>query len=246
MRGLRAILAAAALLAGCRDDESVLRMVTEATFPPYEFLVGHEIVGVDVEICRAVAERLGKGFKIESVTFDAVIPALVSGKADMAAAGLTVTEDRQQSVDFSAPYMKTGVVVIYRKDRPFLTGESCKGKRIGVQGGTTADEYTVNVLRQEPERFASFPEAVAALKSDRCDLVLCDGILARNCILGESDLAVSDFVTTEEYAIAVRKGRPELLKAVNETILALKGDGTLDRLMIEFTAKADKTRGRRQ
>jgi len=242
VRSLKAILAAAALLSGCRNDEDALRMVTEATFPPYEFLLGREIVGVDVEICRAVADRLGKAFRVESVMFDAVIPALVSGKADLAAAGLTITEDRQQSVDFSVPYMKTGVLIIYRKDRPFLTGAACKGRRIGVQGGTTADEYTVNVLKQEPERFASFPEAVAALKSGRCDLVLCDAILARRCIVGENGLALSDFITTEEYAIAVRKGRPELLKAVNETIVALKGDGTLDRLMDEFTAKADKTK----
>jgi len=244
VRGLRAILVAAALLSGCRNDESVLKMVTDATFPPYEFLLGHEIVGVDVEICRAVAVRLGKAFRIESVAFDAIIPAVLSGKADLAAAGLTVTEDRRQHVDFSVPYMRTGDVIIYRKGRPFLTGGACKGKRVGVQGGTTADEYTVRVLQQEPERFSSFSESVAALKADRCDLVLCDGILAGRCILGEPDLAVSGFVTTEEYAIAVRKGRPELLKAVNETILALKADGTLDRLMVEFTAKADKTRGK--
>jgi len=242
VRILPTILSAAVLLAGCRNDDDALKMVTEATFPPYEFLLGREIVGVDVEICRAVAARLGKAFKIESVSFDAVIPSVVSGKADLAAAGLTVTEDRRQSVDFSVPYTKTGVVIIYRKGRPFLTGAACKGRRVGVQGGTTADEYTVNVLKQEPERFGSFPEAVAALKSGRCDLVICDDILAKNCILGEPDLAISDFVTSEEYAIAVRKGRPELLKAINETVLALKADGTLDRLMFEFTAKADKAK----
>lgn len=242
MRRWLAGLALMALAAGCGGRSDALTMVTEATFPPYEFLLGREIVGVDVEICRAVADRLGRSFRIESVTFDAVIPALVSGKADVAAAGLTVTEDRRQSVDFSVPYMRTGVVIIYGKDRPFLTAAACKGRRIGVQGGTTADEYTVGVLKQEPERFGTFPEGVAALKAGRCDLVLCDSILAKRCIRGEPDLALSGFVTTEEYAVAVRKGRPELLKAVNETIRALQGDGTLDRLMVEFTEKADKTR----
>jgi len=244
VRILAAILAAAALLSGCRNDEDVLKMVTDATFPPYEFLLGHKIVGVDVELCRAVAERLGKTFRMESVAFDAIIPSVVSGKADLAAAGLTITEDRRQSVDFSIPYMQTGDVIIYRKSRPFLTGDACRGKRVGVQGGSTADEYTVRVLKQEPERFGSFPEAVAALKSGRCDLVLCDNILARRCIQGEPDLAISGFVTTERYAVAVRKGCPGILKAVNETILALQADGTLDRLMVEFTAKADKAKGR--
>jgi len=240
VRKLTAILMAAALLTGCQNDEGSLTMVTEATFPPYEFLRGREIVGVDVEICRAVADRLGKAFRVESVTFDAVIPALVSGKADLAAAGLTVTEDRTKSVDFSVPYMKTGVVIIYRKDRPFLTGAACRGRRIGVQGGTTADEYTVSVLKQEPERFASFPEGVAALQSGRCDLVLCDAILARQCVLGERDLALSDFITTEEYAVAVRKGQPELLRTINDTITELKENGSLAKWIADFTAESNK------
>ena len=91
-------LACAALLAGCGRDDGSLRMVTEATFPPYEFLRGREVVGVDVEVCRAIAERLGKPLQIVSVDFDAVIASVVSGKADLAAAGLTVTEDRKRSV----------------------------------------------------------------------------------------------------------------------------------------------------
>lgn len=228
------------LLAGCaKEERPSLKMVTEPTFPPYEFLRGREVVGVDVEICRAVAAKCGKAFKVVSVDFDAILPALVSGKADLAAAGLTITEDRAQSVDFSAPYMKTGNVIIYRKAKPFLTARSCRGWRVGVQGGTTADEYCVRELKQEPERFRSYPEACAALKAGRCDLVLCDVILARNCIRGEADLALSDFITSEKYAIAVPKGRSDLLKTVNETIAELRADGRLDKWAKDFTAEAD-------
>ena len=137
-------LACAALLAGCGNgDNDTLRMVTEPTFPPYEFLRGREVVGVDVELCRAIAEKVGKPFRVVSVDFDAVIAAVVSGKADLAAAGLTVTEDRKKSVDFSDPYLTTGLVVIYRKTDPVLTAAACRGKRVGVQGGTTSDDYVV-------------------------------------------------------------------------------------------------------
>ena len=235
-------LACAALLAGCGKDDGSLRMVTEATFPPYEFLRGREVVGVDVEVCRAIAERLGKPLQIVSVDFDAVIAAVISGKADLAAAGLTVTEDRKHSVDFSEPYLTTGIVVIYRKDNPVLSGAACKGKRVGVQGGTTSDEYVVNELHEEPERFRSDAEAVVALKGGRCDVVICDQILARNCIRGMPELALSDLITTESYAIAVRKGRPDLLAAVNATLQKLKADGRLDRWLGEYIAEADRLR----
>ena len=233
------------LLVGCAKEEvPTLKMVTEATFPPYEFLRGRQIVGVDVELGKAIAAKSAKLFKVESVNFDAIMPSLVSGKADFAAAGLTITEDRRQSVDFSIPYMKTGLVIIFRAAKPYLTLGDCRGARIGVQGGTTADELTVGTLKQQPERFASYPEACAALKSGRCDLVLCDAILAKNCIVNEPDLKLSDFVSSEEYAIAVRKGDAALLKLVNETIAEAKADGRLEQWVVDFTAEADALKGK--
>ena len=101
-----AVLAAVFSLCLARGADT-LTMATEATFPPYEFLRGDEVVGIDVEICRAVAEKLGKKFVVESVNFDSVIPTVISGKADLAAAGITVTEDRKKNVDFSDIYAKT-------------------------------------------------------------------------------------------------------------------------------------------
>lgn len=241
MKKLMIGLAGAALLAGCGgSDPSTLKMITEASFPPYEFLRGQEIVGIDVEICRAVAEKLGKGFQCETVDFDSVIPAVISGKADLAAAGITVTEDRKKNVDFSIPYVKTGIVVISSKSNPFTDVEQLKGRKIGVQSGTTSENYVVNDLKQEPERLRSSAEAVAGLKAGRCDFVIADIDPAKNCVKGEADLQLSDFITSEEYAIAIRKGRPELLAAINATIAELKANGKLAKWVEQYTDEADK------
>lgn len=231
----------ATLLAGCGGSNSnTVKMITEATFPPYEFLRGQEIVGIDVEICRAVAERLGKEFKAETVDFDSVIPAVISGKADLAAAGITVTEDRKKNVDFSIPYVKTGIVVISKKSNPFKDVSRLKGRKIGVQAGTTSETYVLEQLREEPERSRSPAEACAALKSGRVEFVIADIDPAKNCVKGEPDLQISDFITSEEYAIAIRKGQPELLKAINETIAELKANGRLAKWIADFTAESDK------
>ena len=240
MKKLMAVAALAALFAGCAEKDNSLKMITEATFPPYEFLRGQEIVGIDVEICRAVAQKLGREFKAETINFDSVIPAVISGKADLAAAGITVTEDRKKNVDFSVPYVKTGIVVVYKKSNPFTTVDALRGKKIGVQAGTTSEAFVIEKLGQEPERSNSPAEAVAGLKAGRCEFVIADIDPAKNCVKGEAELALSDFVSSEEYAVAIRKGQPELLKTINETILELKANGKLAKWIEEFTAEADK------
>ena len=188
----------------------------------------------------AVAKKLNRPFKAETVDFDSVIPAVISGKADLAAAGITVTEDRKKNVDFSIPYVKTGIVVIYKKSNPFKNIEQLKGKKIGVQGGTTSETFVLEQLKQEPERSKSPAEAVAALKSGRVEFVIADIDPAKNCVKGEADLALSDFITSEEYAVAIRKGQPELLKAIDETIAELKASGQLDQWIRQFTEESDK------
>ena len=240
MKKLLIGLVGAAMIGGCGEKDNSLKMITEATFPPYEFLRGQEIAGIDVEICRAVAKKLNRPFKAETVDFDSVIPAVISGKADLAAAGITVTEDRKKNVDFSIPYVKTGIVVIYKKSNPFKDKDQLKGKKIGVQGGTTSETFVLEQLKQEPERSKSPAEAVAALKSGRVEFVIADIDPAKNCVKGEADLALSDFITSEEYAVAIRKGQPELLKAIDETIAEIKASGQLDQWIRQFTEESDK------
>ena len=241
MKKIAMFALAASVLCGCAPKESdTVKMITEATFPPYEFLRGKEIAGIDVEICRAVAQKLGKKFQCETVDFDSVIPAVISGKAHLAAAGITVTEDRKKNVDFSDPYVKTGIVVVYKKSNPFKDRDQLKGKKIGVQSGTTSETFVTDELKQEPDRSKSPAEAVAALKAGRVEFVIADIDPAKNCVKGEEELAISDFITSEEYAVAIKKGRPELLKAINETIAEIKADGRLEKWVKEFTEEADK------
>ena len=218
-----------------------IRMITEATFPPYEFRQGKEVVGIDVEICKAVAKELGKTLAVEDVEFDSVIPSLIAGKAELAAAGITVTEDRKMMVDFSHPYVRTGIVFIFAKDKPFDAekAEEAKGKRVGVQNGTTSADYVREKLGQEPEMFDSPASAFAAMKAGKVDVVIADIDPAKAVIKGEPDYDISELLTVEEYAVAIKKGQPELLAVLNKVIDDLDASGKLDEIKDEWTAKAE-------
>ena len=242
---LASLLAAAAAFADepaeapAADAQAPVRMITEATFPPYEFRQGTDVVGIDVEICKAIAAELGRGLVVEDVEFDSVLPSLIAGKAELAAAGITVTEDRKMKVDFSVPYVRTGIVLVYAKAAPCEDGASAAGKRIGVQNGTTSADYVREQLGQEPEMFDSPASAFAALKQGKVDVVIADIDPAKNLIKGEPDYDISDFLTVEEYAVAIKKGQPELLATVNKVIEGLQDSGRLDEIVDEWTAKAD-------
>ena len=246
LRAFALASAAVAFVVPVRSDDApatsgTIRMITEATFPPYEFRQGTEVVGIDVEICKAIAKELDKELKIEDVEFDSVIPSLIAGKAELAAAGITVTEDRKMKVDFSHPYVRTGIVFVFAKDKPFDAdrADEAKGKRVGVQNGTTSADFVREKLGQEPEMFDSPASAFAAMKAGKVDVVIADIDPAKAVIKGEPDYDISDLLTVEEYAVAIKKGQPELLATINSVIDELDGSGRLDAIKDEWTAKAD-------
>ena len=118
-----ALGAAMAVVCGCGEKDNSLKMITEATFPPYEFLRGSEIVGIDVEICKAVAAKLGKTFAVENVDFDSVIPGVQAGKFDVGMSGITVTDKRKENVDFSSVYFMAAQAIVVTADSG-ITGKA--------------------------------------------------------------------------------------------------------------------------
>jgi len=146
------VIAAFQLFAVENTQNKTLRIVTSANFPPYEFIEGSKIVGIDIDIIREVLKRNGYDMSVEDMKFDSVIVSLQTGKGDIAASGLTVTEDRKRQVNFSIPYVSAKQTIIVRKDSAIDSAAALKGVRIGVQHGTTGDSYVTDNI-QEPERF---------------------------------------------------------------------------------------------
>lgn len=221
--------------AGTKAAGGKLVMATNAEFPPYEFHDGGEIVGIDVEIARAIAEHMGMEFEVEDIAFDSIIPEVQSGKADFGAAGMTVTEDRKQSVDFSDTYAAASQMIIVKEGSEIKTPDDLAGKTIGVQLGTTGDIYVEDVENATVERYNKGFEAVQALSQDKIDAVVIDGEPAKIFVAENSGLVLLDEAfTTEEYAICVKKGNTELLNGINEAIAALKESGELQKIIDKY------------
>ena len=216
----------------------VLTMATNAYFPPYEFYDGDTIVGIDAEIAAAVAAKLGMELKIEDMEFDSIITAVSTGKADFGLAGMTVTEERLQNINFSTSYATGVQVVIVSEDSDIASIDDLAGKKIGVQLATTGDIYATDDFGEENvEKYNKGNDAVMALVSGKVDAVIIDNEPAKSYVAANEGLKILDTeYAVEEYAACIAKENTALLDAVNAALDELKADGTLQAIIDKYIA----------
>ena len=224
------------------DATETLVMATNATFPPYEYYEGEEIVGIDAEVAAAIAEKLGMGFKIEDMEFDSIITAVSSGKADFGMAGMTVTEDRLKMVDFSTPYATAVQSIIVKEGSAITTADDlwAEGANhiVGVQTGTTGDIYTTSDIEEaglgKIERYSKGADAVLALAEGKIDCVVIDNEPAKEFVAANEGLVILDTeYATEDYAICFAKDS-ELTEKVNGVLEELIADGTVKDIIDKY------------
>lgn len=217
-------------------SDGKLIMGTNATFPPYEFVDDNgEVVGIDAEIAGKIAEKLGLTLEIKDMEFDSLITA-VGSSIDVVLAGMTVTEERKLSVNFSDSYAKGIQSIIVKEDSDIKSADDLSGKTIGVQSGTTGDIYcTDDFGADNVKQFNNGSLATAALVNGQVDCVVIDNEPAKNYVAANKDLKILDTAYAEEdYAIAVSKNNNELLSEINKVMAELKADGTLDGIVNKY------------
>jgi hypothetical protein len=212
-----------------------LTLATNAEFPPYEYHDGDKIVGIDMDIADAIAKKLGLEVQIEDIAFDSVILEVTSGKADIGLAGISATDERKQSVDFSDTYTTSKQLIIVKDDSPITGSKDLEGKTVGVQTGTTGDILASDIKDVKPERYDKGMDAVQALSQGKVDAVIIDSEVAKKFVEETSGLKVLDEAFADEnYAIAIKKGNKELLDSVNKALSELKSDGTIDSIIAKY------------
>lgn len=228
---------------GKKEESDQLIVGTEAGFAPYEYLEGDKVVGVDMDIAKAIADSMDKELVIKNMEFDGALVAVQQGKVDFVAAGVSVDEKRKKSMDFSTEYISSTDVVIVNKANPTVSSvDDLDGKIIAVQQGNIADFYVSdenNLKAKEVRRYTKFAQASEDLKNGKVDCIVMDKYPAEELIAASNDtLVMLDGILFEDkYAIAVQKGNKELLDKINTVIDELIKDGKIDEFVANHTNK---------
>lgn len=227
----------AGMLAGCGGKgDDVLTMATNATFPPYEFYENEKIVGIDAEIAEAIAGKIGMTLEIVDTEFGSIVAGVQTGKYDMGMAGMTVTDERKQSVDFTTSYATGIQSIVVKEGSPIQSLDDLADKKIGVQQDTTGHIYAADEFGDEMVLpFNKGTDAIAALVSDKVDCVIIDNQPAISFVEANEGLVILDTnYATEDYAIAISKENPELLEKVNTALEELIADGTVETIINKY------------
>ena len=247
------VLMIASLLVGCGKSDAKnglktvesgkLIMATNAAFPPYEYIEGNEIVGIDAEIAGAIAAKLGLELQIDDMEFDSIIESVKGGKADMGLAGMTVTEERKEAVNFTASYATGVQVVIVNEGSAITTVDDLFAEGashvIGVQRNTTGDLYSTWDLEDagmaDIDRYGKGADAVQALLTGKVDCVVIDNEPAKAFVEANEGLVILDTAyAVEDYAAAMNKDNAELYEAVNKALEELIADGTVQAIIDKY------------
>lgn len=241
MKKILAVLVALCMMLSCAAAlADTLIMETNAQFPPYEFYEEGKVVGIDAEIAAAIAEKLGMDLEIVDTDFNAIIGDVQTGKCSIGMAGMSVTQERLQFVNFSESYASGVQVVIVKEDSEITSVDDLGAEgatwKIGVQEATTgaiycADDYGAD--RVEPYKTGA--DAVEALKTGKVMCVVIDNEPAKAFVEKNEGLKIleTEYVT-EDYAIAVALENTELLEKINQALKELTEDGTIKAIIDKY------------
>ena len=220
--------------------ENTLTMATNASFPPYEYYDGEDIVGIDVEICAAIAEKLGMEFVVADMDFDAIIGAVQAVKADVGMAGMTVTEERQMMINFSSTYATGIQSIIVKEDSPIKSVDDLYAEgasyKVGVQLSTTGDIYATDDFGDaNVNRYPNGNDATMALVAGKIDCVIIDNEPAKAYVAANEGLKVLETsYAVEDYAACIAKNNTELLEKFDAALTDLIADGTVAEIIGKY------------
>ncbi|MDD3852268.1 MAG: basic amino acid ABC transporter substrate-binding protein [Syntrophomonadaceae bacterium] len=222
-----------------QQQQKVLKIGTNATFPPFEMQDNNEFTGFDMDLIRAIGEEQGYKVEINHMDFKALIPSLGNNKIDAAIAGMSITEERLESVDFTDAYFNAGLIIaVANSNESIKTTEDLKGRKLAAQNGTIGAAYCVEVKKQDPKTetriFDDIGAAFMELEKGGVDAVVNDhpvtAYYLKTTTSTKAKMVGDIFSADDQYGIAVKKGNAETLDMLNEGLNKIKANGKYDEI----------------
>ena len=243
---LASVMMLAVLVAcGEKADNSTITFGTNAEFPPFEYVTAKGVIGefdgIDMAIAKAIGEDNACEVNIENMEFDSLLLALENGQVDAVIAGMTITDEKKEAVEFSTPYYTAKQVMIVKEDSDIQKASDMADKKIVVLQGFTG-ETCVNEMGYAYQSFKKGTEAIMELTNGKCDVVVIDSATAEKYVEdneGQKIVEDNDAFAAEEYGIAVKKGNTELLNKINASLDKMLEDGTISELSAKYAESSD-------
>lgn len=229
------------IFTGCTKDEKHTELAdkvyvigTNAEYPPYEYLENNKIVGFDADIIEELSKRIGFNYKWSNMNFDGLISALQAKKVDMIIAGMTVTDERKNFIDFSTPYISPNICYIVLKNNNLNNPKDLENKKFGVELGTTEEGIAKQVPGSQIIPFTGHTSALLALKANKIDAMLLDEVVAQKYIENNPELKSIGVASGESKAMAFNKNDEQLKNKINAELNNMINDGTIQKLKEKY------------
>ena len=240
LKKLLVVLSVVGMFVGCGGDKEkapenkVYVVGTNAEYPPFEFIENGEVAGLDADIIKEAAKRMGIEYKWQNTNFDGLIPALQTKKVDLVIAGMSITPEREKAVNFSVPYLSSKVAIVTSKVNPIKDMNDLSGKKYGVELGTTKEASARKIAGAEVIPFSSNTGALVALKSGKVNGMVVDESVAQKFIDKNPELVMVGTLEGEPKAVAFNKDDTELAEKFSKVIEEMLNDGTIENLRKQY------------
>lgn len=217
-------------------NDGQLTVITSADYQPMEYMEGNDIKGFDIDLIKAVGDKLGLETTVKSQSFDSLVTAIAGGtSADVSISSITINDERAEEVDFTDPYYDSNLAIVVMKDSKLKSKDDLNSKsiKVGAQSGSSGEDWVKeNAKKADYTPFQETPDMLAALRTGKLDAAVYDEPVAETHVKGEyDDCKVLEVIPTgEQYGIIVNKDNPELTSAINQALKELQEDGTIDQL----------------
>lgn len=230
------LLLVSMLLVSCKSNTKI-RVATDATWAPFEYMDDNgKIVGFDIDVMNAIAEKEGLDIEFVNVAWDPLLAGMAQGTYDCAISSITITDERKQAMLFSDPYFVAGQMIVVAKSNTGITGFDTITGTVGAQLGTTGAEEAENAAGATVKTYDEIGLAFQDLMNGQIDAIICDSPVAQGYVSRNADKlkVVGDMLTSENYGVAVAKGKTDLVNKINAGIAAIKAEGLINELSAKW------------